>query len=69
MSIIKQIPMSKYHQRIIAIAIYNAKPKTNDRDLMNAWTNMVSSIGEAIREQGGQFNMTQFLDICYYGPK
>jgi hypothetical protein len=69
MSTITLVPISRYHQRIIAIAIHDAKPKTNDRDRLDDWINMVSKIGEAIREQGSHFNMAAWLDICYYGPR
>jgi hypothetical protein len=69
MPVITLAPFSRYHQRVMAIAIYNAKPKSNDRDLMDAWVRMSSEIGAAIREQGGQFNMESWLDTCFYGPK
>jgi hypothetical protein len=69
MPVITLAPFSRYHQRVMAIAIYNSKPKSNDRDLMDAWVRMSSEIGAAIREQGGQFNMEAWLDTCFYGPK
>jgi hypothetical protein len=66
---VTQVPFSRYHQRIIATAIFNAKPKTNDRDRMDDWVKMCSEIGSAIRELGGQFDMSNWLDLCFYGPK
>jgi hypothetical protein len=63
------VPLSKYHSRIIAIALHRAKPKTTDRDLMDAWIRMCSEVGSTIREQGGKFDMDAWLDICFYGPK
>lgn len=69
LSTVTSVPFSRYHQRIISTAIYNAKPKTNDRDRMDDWVKMSSEIGAAIREQGGQFNMEAWMDVCFYGPK
>jgi hypothetical protein len=66
---VKLIPFSRYHQNVIATALYRAKPKTNDRDRSDDYVNMCAEIGNAIRDQGGQFDMNTFLDICYYGPK
>jgi hypothetical protein len=66
---VSSVPFSRYHQRILAIALYTAKPKTTDRDRMDDWVNMCAEIGNAIREQGGQFDMSSWLDVCYHGPK
>lgn len=66
---IMSVPFSRYHQRIIALAIHSTKPKTTDRDRMDDWVRMSSEIGAAIRGQGGQFDMNTWLDTCYYGPK
>lgn len=63
------VPLSRYHQRVIAIAIYNARPASKDRDRNDDWTNLCHKIGEAIRDQGGHFDMTAWMDICHYGPK
>jgi hypothetical protein len=32
---VSPVPISRYHQRIIGTAVYNSKPKTNDRDRMD----------------------------------
>ena len=66
---VKLVPISRYHQRIIALAIHDAKPKSNDRDLMDAWVNICTEVGKAIRGQGGQFSMDAWLNVCYYGPE
>ena len=66
---VKQVPMSRYHQRIVATAIFAAKPKTTDRDRMDDWVSMSSTIGRHIRELGGQFDMNTWMDLCYYGPR
>lgn len=66
---ITPVPFSRYHQRIISTALYETKPKTNDRDLMDTWVNMCSHVGGAIRDQGGHFDMTTWMDLCFYGPK
>jgi hypothetical protein len=69
MPVITLAPFSRYHQRVIAIAMYGAKPKTADRDRMDDWVRMCSEIGAVIREQGGRFDMEAWLDVCFYGPK
>lgn len=66
---VSPVPISRYHQRIIATALHNAKPKTNDRDRMDDWVTMCTKIGEGVRDQGGQFDMKTWMDLCYYGPK
>ena len=66
---VRLVPVSRYHQRIIATAIHSAKPNTNDRDRMDDWVTIASKIGEAIRGQGGHFDMDTWMDICYYGPR
>ena len=66
---ITPVPFSRYHSRIMAIALHRAKPKTTDRNLMDTWIKMCSEIGSTIQEQGGQFDMDTWLDICYHGPK
>jgi len=66
---VKLVPISRHHQRVIATAIYNAKPTSKDRDRMDDWINMCNEIGAAIRQQGGPFDITAWLDVCYYGPK
>ena len=65
---VSPVPISRYHQRIIATAIHGAKPKTNDRDRMDDWLNIVAKIGETIRDQGGHFDKNTWYDVCYYGP-
>jgi hypothetical protein len=67
---VSPVPLSRYHQRIIALAIHKAKPKTtSDRDRMDDYRNMYTKIGEAIRDQGGTFDMDTWMDLCHYGPK
>ena len=67
---IKSVPFSRYHKFIVASALYSAKPKaTNDifidRQVMNTWMEMCVKVGENIREQGGEFEMSRWMDICY----
>lgn len=62
-----RVPFSRYHQRILSDALYNCKPKTQDRDVMDAWVNMCSAVGEAIAAQEEHFIRDKWMDRCYYG--
>ena len=69
MNEIKSVSFSRYHQNIIADALYTAKPHSTNRDLMDAWVNMCAEIGNTIREHGGHFDMEKWLDLCYHGRR
>ena len=68
-AVLTAVPFSMYHRRILAMAIWRAKPNTNDRQRMDDWVNLTSHVGEAILNQGGEFNLQKWMDICFYGPK
>jgi hypothetical protein len=66
---ITSVPVSRYHQYIISMALHESKPNTKDRDRMDDWVNMCSAVGNAIMAQGGEFNIQKWMERCYYGPK
>lgn len=70
-AIVTSVPFSRYHQRILAMALHKTKPQNGDyiRERTDNWVKMCAEIGAAIREQGGQFDMDKWTQLCYYGPE